>query len=45
MDRVITQHIKPLLTREILFGSLKEGGEATIDTQDSQFSITSVSRK
>ena len=45
MDRVITQHIKPLLTREILFGSLKEGGEATIDTSDAQFSITSVSRK
>jgi len=44
MDRVITQHIKPLLTREILFGSLKEGGEATIDTINSRFSVSSASQ-
>ena len=30
MDRVITQHVKSLLMREILFGKLKQGGEATL---------------
>ena len=31
MDRVIAQRLKPLLMREILFGTLKEGGTITID--------------
>ena len=31
MDRVIAQRLKPLLMREILFGSLKQGGKITID--------------
>ena len=31
MDRVITGQLKPLLMREILFGSLKKGGRVTID--------------
>ena len=31
MDRVITGKLKPLLMREILFGSLKKGGHVTID--------------
>ena len=30
MDRVIAQQLKPLLMREILFGSLKDGGEITV---------------
>ena len=30
MDRVINQRLKPRLMREILFGSLKEGGQITI---------------
>jgi ATP-dependent Clp protease ATP-binding subunit ClpA len=30
MDRVITGQLKPLLMREILFGSLKKGGNITI---------------
>lgn len=30
MDRVINQRLKPLLMREILFGSLKQGGAITI---------------
>ena len=30
MDRVIAQRLKPLLMREILFGSLKNGGNITI---------------
>ena len=31
MDRVIAQKLKPVLMREILFGSLKNGGEIKID--------------
>lgn len=31
MDRVIRQQLNPLLMREILFGSLKEGGNVEID--------------
>ena len=34
MDRVISQQLKPLLMREILFGSLKQGGVITIETHD-----------
>ena len=34
MDRVIAQKLKPLLMREILFGSLTAGGEITIDTNE-----------
>ena len=30
MDRVIAQQLKPLLMREILFGSLKQGGAVTV---------------
>ena len=30
MDRVINQRLKPQLMREILFGSLKDGGEITV---------------
>ena len=33
MDRVIAQRLKPLLTREILFGSLKQGGKITISAE------------
>ena len=39
MDRVIAQQLKPLLMREILFGSLKQGGEVTIGIINSQLSI------
>lgn len=28
MDRVIAAHLKPLLMREILFGTLKAGGKS-----------------
>ena len=31
MDRVIAQQLKPLLMREILFGTLKNGGHITVD--------------
>ena len=39
MDRVITGKLKPLLMREILFGSLKKGGKVKIKITDSQLSL------
>ena len=39
MDRVIAQRLKPLLMREILFGSLKQGGSIIIGTRDGSLSI------
>ena len=39
MDRVISQKLKPLLMREILFGCLKQGGDITIDIKDGCLSI------
>ena len=39
MDRVIAQQLKPLLMREILFGTLKKGGEASIILSDGQLVI------
>ena len=39
MDRVITQRLKPLLMREILFGSLKNGGSVKIGVVDGSISI------
>ena len=39
MDRVISQKLKPLLMREILFGSLKQGGNITIGMKDGGLSV------
>ena len=39
MDRVISQRIKPLLMKEILFGSLQNGGNVTIELKDANLSI------
>ena len=39
IDRVIAQQLKPLLMREILFGSLKDGGEVTIGIVNCQLLI------
>ena len=39
MDRVISQKLKPLLMREILFGSLKDGGNITVDLKNGCLSI------
>ena len=39
MDRVISQQLKPLLMREILFGELKNGGNVTIETGDDGLQI------
>jgi ATP-dependent Clp protease ATP-binding subunit ClpA len=41
MDRVISQKLKPLLMREILFGSLKNGGNIMIEMKDGCLSIGS----
>lgn len=34
LDRVITRELNPLLTRAILFGSLKEGGDAIVGLRE-----------
>ena len=39
MDRVIQQQLKTMLMREILFGKLKKGGEATVDLQKGTLTI------
>jgi ATP-dependent Clp protease ATP-binding subunit ClpA len=39
MDRVIAQRLKSLLMREILFGSLKQGGNVKIDIEDGSLAI------
>lgn len=39
MDRVIQQQLKTMLMREILFGKLKKGGEATVDLQNGTLTI------
>ena len=39
MDRVIARQLKPLLMHEILFGSLKQGGNVTVGIHNSQFVI------
>lgn len=39
MERVVSQQLKPLLLREILFGSLKQGGKIIIDFKDGCLSI------
>ena len=39
MDRVIQQQLKTMLMREILFGKLKKGGEATVDLENGTLTI------
>ena len=39
MDRVISQRLKPLLMREILFGSLRNGGKIKIGLKDGCLSV------
>ena len=40
IERVITSKLKTLLTKEILFGSLKNGGEANIIVQNGELKLT-----
>ena len=39
MDRVIGQRLKPLLTREILFGKLKNGGAVQVKVENGELKI------
>ena len=39
MDRVIAQRLKPLLMREILFGSLKSGGTVKVCCNNGMLSL------
>ena len=39
MDRVIAQQLKPMLMREILFGSLRKGGQIVICVKDGCLAI------
>ena len=39
MDRVISQQLKPLLMRKILFGRLKNGGKAKVTLKNGSLSI------
>jgi len=39
MDRVISQRLKPLLMREILFGKLKDGGNVIIEEKEKKLII------
>jgi ATP-dependent Clp protease ATP-binding subunit ClpA len=39
MDRVIAQRLKPLLMREILFGTLKQGGNVTVGIDGEKLTI------
>ena len=45
MDRVINGEIKPLLVDELLFGRLKHGGEAVLETEKESFRLHIRSRK
>ena len=40
MDRVIAQQLKPLLMREILFGTLTQGGDVTVGLSNGKLLIT-----
>ncbi len=40
MDRVIAQQLKPLLMREILFGSLKQGGSVTVEVRGEKLAVS-----
>lgn len=39
IDRVLTAYLKPLLMKELLFGSLKKGGNIRITTREKQLTV------
>ena len=45
VDRVIRNEIKPLFVDEILFGSLKNGGNLTLSADDGSFTIKAAGKK
>jgi ATP-dependent Clp protease ATP-binding subunit ClpA len=40
MDRVIATTLKPLLSREILYGKLKKGGNVTVDAKEGEILLS-----
>lgn len=45
MDRIIRAHLTTLLTKEVLFGSLKEGGKAKVIVQDEKLALSGAHAK
>ena len=45
IERVIGSEIKPLLVDELLFGSLKRGGDCLLDCRDGKFTVTAGKKK
>lgn len=45
LERVINTKIKPLLVKELLFGSLKKGGRAMLDIKDKEPIVSTTSSK
>ena len=43
MDRAIASHLKPLLMREILFGTLKNGGKVQVEIENGQLKLQALS--
>ena len=39
MDRVISQRLKPMLMREILFGKLSKGGDVEVDLVNDELKV------
>ena len=39
MDRGMASRLRPLLMRAMLFGSLKEGGEAVVGVKDGELTL------
>ncbi len=44
IDRVITSQLKPLLMREILFGSLRHGGTACVGFEDGHLALSAAGK-
>ena len=45
LERVINQSLKPLLMHEILFGTLKKGGSATVECSGDSLHISASAKK
>ncbi len=42
IDRVLNSTLSPIIMREILFGGLKKGGEATVDCIDGEIKLSKI---
>ena len=45
MERTISRELKPMLTREILYGKLKKGGEVHLGVKDNSITILEIKKK